>query len=131
MTHSFCKDVISNMTARLKDPDIARLFENSFPNTLGMHPPCPSVSTLTLNNGLDTTVKYFNEVYKVNSWCEEALMTIAVDGKPCVHHYWGKGVLLFIHYKIPHEMISLRISRMSLAVSGSDRRFDPDIVHSG
>jgi meiotically up-regulated gene 157 (Mug157) protein len=30
------------MKARLKDPDIARLFENTFPNTL------------------DTTVKYFN-----------------------------------------------------------------------
>ncbi|KAJ7587014.1 Six-hairpin glycosidase-like protein [Mycena floridula] len=34
--------VIGNMTARLKDPDLARLFENTFPNTL------------------DTTVKYFN-----------------------------------------------------------------------
>jgi hypothetical protein len=30
------------MKARLKDPDVARLFENTFPNTL------------------DTTVKYFN-----------------------------------------------------------------------
>ncbi|KAG9317210.1 Six-hairpin glycosidase-like protein [Chiua virens] len=35
--------VILDMTARLKDPDIARLFENTFPNTL------------------DTTVKYFNK----------------------------------------------------------------------
>ncbi|KIK95139.1 glycoside hydrolase family 125 protein [Paxillus rubicundulus Ve08.2h10] len=35
--------VISDMKARLKDPDIARLFENTFPNTL------------------DTTVKYFNK----------------------------------------------------------------------
>ncbi|KAJ7023625.1 Six-hairpin glycosidase-like protein [Mycena alexandri] len=34
--------VIVDMKARLKDPDIARLFENTFPNTL------------------DTTVKYFN-----------------------------------------------------------------------
>ncbi|KAJ7846793.1 Six-hairpin glycosidase-like protein [Mycena leptocephala] len=34
--------VITDMKARLKDPDIARLFENTFPNTL------------------DTTVKYFN-----------------------------------------------------------------------
>ncbi|KAF7317418.1 hypothetical protein HMN09_00478500 [Mycena chlorophos] len=39
---SAVEDVIGNMTARLKDPDIARLFENTFPNTL------------------DTTVKYFN-----------------------------------------------------------------------
>ncbi|KAH9951757.1 Six-hairpin glycosidase-like protein [Amylocystis lapponica] len=39
---SAVEDVISNMTVRLKDPDIARLFENSFPNTL------------------DTTVRYFN-----------------------------------------------------------------------
>ncbi|KAI0728710.1 Six-hairpin glycosidase-like protein [Fomitopsis betulina] len=36
------EDVITNMTSRLKDPDIARLFENTFPNTL------------------DTTIKYFN-----------------------------------------------------------------------
>ncbi|KAJ7767047.1 Six-hairpin glycosidase-like protein [Mycena maculata] len=34
--------VITDMKARLKDPDLARLFENTFPNTL------------------DTTVKYFN-----------------------------------------------------------------------
>ncbi|KAJ7436822.1 Six-hairpin glycosidase-like protein [Mycena latifolia] len=34
--------VIADMKARLKDPDLARLFENTFPNTL------------------DTTVKYFN-----------------------------------------------------------------------
>ncbi len=32
------------MKSRLKDPDLARLFENTFPNTL------------------DTTVKYFNTV---------------------------------------------------------------------
>lgn len=35
--------VILDMKSRLKDPDIARLFENTFPNTL------------------DTTVKYYNE----------------------------------------------------------------------
>lgn len=28
--------VIDDMKSRLKDPDIARLFENTFPNTLGM-----------------------------------------------------------------------------------------------
>lgn len=27
--------VITDMKARLKDPDLARLFENTFPNTLG------------------------------------------------------------------------------------------------
>ena len=27
--------VIVDMNARLKDPDVARLFENAFPNTLG------------------------------------------------------------------------------------------------
>ncbi|KAH8827769.1 Six-hairpin glycosidase-like protein [Flagelloscypha sp. PMI_526] len=37
------EEVIANMTSRLKDPDLARLFENTFPNTL------------------DTTVKYFNK----------------------------------------------------------------------
>ncbi|KIJ70269.1 glycoside hydrolase family 125 protein [Hydnomerulius pinastri MD-312] len=35
--------VITDLKARLKDPDVARLFENTFPNTL------------------DTTVKYFNK----------------------------------------------------------------------
>ncbi|KAH8113396.1 Six-hairpin glycosidase-like protein [Phellopilus nigrolimitatus] len=39
---SAVEQVIEDMKARLKDPDIARLFENTFPNTL------------------DTTVKYFN-----------------------------------------------------------------------
>lgn len=28
--------VIEEMKSRLKDPDLARLFENTFPNTLGM-----------------------------------------------------------------------------------------------
>lgn len=32
----FCDQiVIQEMKARLKDPDLARLFENTFPNTLG------------------------------------------------------------------------------------------------
>ncbi|KAF9076389.1 Six-hairpin glycosidase-like protein [Rhodocollybia butyracea] len=38
------EQVIGNITVRMKDPDVARLFENAFPNTL------------------DTTVKYFNAV---------------------------------------------------------------------
>ncbi|KAF5369901.1 hypothetical protein D9758_001236 [Tetrapyrgos nigripes] len=40
---TFVETVISDMKARLKDPDIARLFENTFPNTL------------------DTTVRYYNK----------------------------------------------------------------------
>ncbi|KAG8743921.1 hypothetical protein FRC10_011107 [Ceratobasidium sp. 414] len=40
---SAVENVIEQMKARLKDPDVARLFENTFPNTL------------------DTTVKYFNK----------------------------------------------------------------------
>ncbi|EGO01766.1 hypothetical protein SERLA73DRAFT_103760 [Serpula lacrymans var. lacrymans S7.3] len=39
---SAVEQVIADMKARLKDPDLARLFENTFPNTL------------------DTTVRYFN-----------------------------------------------------------------------
>ncbi|KAJ6576272.1 Six-hairpin glycosidase-like protein [Mycena sp. CBHHK59/15] len=39
---SAVEKVVTDMKARLKDPDLARLFENTFPNTL------------------DTTVKYFN-----------------------------------------------------------------------
>ncbi|KAG8692694.1 hypothetical protein FRC09_011029 [Ceratobasidium sp. 395] len=40
---SAAENVITQMKARLKDPDVARLFENTFPNTL------------------DTTVKYFSK----------------------------------------------------------------------
>ncbi|ESK97428.1 duf1237 domain protein [Moniliophthora roreri MCA 2997] len=40
---SAVEKVIEDMKARLKDPDIARLFENTFPNTL------------------DTTVRYYNK----------------------------------------------------------------------
>ncbi|KAK7056062.1 Six-hairpin glycosidase-like protein [Favolaschia claudopus] len=40
---SAVEKVITDMKSRLKDPDLARLFENTFPNTL------------------DTTVKYFNQ----------------------------------------------------------------------
>lgn len=58
-------------------------------------------------------------------------MIIAIDGKPCVHHYWGEGVLLLVHHKNPHEMISRRISRMYLAVLGPDRGIYLDIVRSG
>jgi len=29
------KDVIRELDGRMKDPDLARLFENTFPNTLG------------------------------------------------------------------------------------------------
>ncbi|KAI0049554.1 glycoside hydrolase family 125 protein [Auriscalpium vulgare] len=39
---SAVEKVIQDITSRMKDPDIARLFENTFPNTL------------------DTTIKYFN-----------------------------------------------------------------------
>ena len=36
MLYPQSKQVITDMKARLKDPDLARLFENTFPNTLGM-----------------------------------------------------------------------------------------------
>ena len=55
------------MKARLKDPDIARLFENTFPNTLGKNSsPHWSRSVFSIirssPSSLDTTVKYFNAV---------------------------------------------------------------------
>ncbi|KAJ6452377.1 Six-hairpin glycosidase-like protein [Mycena vitilis] len=40
---SAVEKVIVNMTSRMKDPDLARLFENTYPNTL------------------DTTIKWFND----------------------------------------------------------------------
>lgn len=43
--------VINDMKSRLKDPDIARLFENTFPNTLGDFSPHPyaSLDVLTVS----------------------------------------------------------------------------------
>ncbi|KAJ7782212.1 hypothetical protein DFH07DRAFT_909060 [Mycena maculata] len=40
---SAVEKVVANLTSRMKDPDLARLFENTYPNTL------------------DTTVKWFND----------------------------------------------------------------------
>lgn len=48
------------MKSRLKDPDIARLFENTFPNTLGTY--LVAATTDTHETLADTTVKYYNEV---------------------------------------------------------------------
>ncbi|THG98569.1 hypothetical protein EW026_g3652 [Hermanssonia centrifuga] len=56
---TFSQKVIEDMKARLKDPDLARLFENTFPNTLGLRfkpYQCAFLSSLDA----DTTVKYFN-----------------------------------------------------------------------
>lgn len=39
-SHDTLQAVITNMTSRLKDPDLARLFENTYPNTLGEFPKC-------------------------------------------------------------------------------------------
>lgn len=41
------EEVIGNMTSRMKDPDLARLFENTFPNTL------------------DTTIKYYDSTENI------------------------------------------------------------------
>ncbi|KAJ7177195.1 Six-hairpin glycosidase-like protein [Mycena filopes] len=40
---SAVEKVVANLTARMKDPDLARMFENTYPNTL------------------DTTIKWFND----------------------------------------------------------------------
>lgn len=55
--------VVADMKSRLKDPDLARLFENTFPNTL------------------DTTVKYFNAVRREDSENIEARGTDSI-GSP-------------------------------------------------
>lgn len=49
------------MKSLLKDPDIARLFENTFPNTLGWNL-IVVPSDITLIIPPDTTVKYFSKV---------------------------------------------------------------------
>ena len=59
--------VIGDMYDRLKDPDLARLFENTFPNTL------------------DTTVKYFDP--KLN-------LAFIITG---VSHLWPRSVLYDIY----------------------------------
>jgi hypothetical protein len=48
------------MKSQLKDPDLARLFENTFPNTLGMA--LDKFLLLVANSETDTTVKYYNQV---------------------------------------------------------------------
>jgi meiotically up-regulated gene 157 (Mug157) protein len=60
ITGSSMQKVILDMKSRLKDPDIARLFENTFPNTLGTYPSCFTMDTHEIV--ADTTVKYYNEV---------------------------------------------------------------------
>lgn len=52
------------MTSRLKDPDIARLFENTFPNTLGAFPGMSVQWAFHIPKFVpsDTTIKYFNAV---------------------------------------------------------------------
>jgi len=65
--HSFMlfgkQKVISDMKSLLKDPDIARLFENTFPNTLGkLFASIHSKVADFITNHVDTTVKYFSEV---------------------------------------------------------------------
>ena len=61
------------MNARLRDPDLARLFENTFPNTL------------------DTTVKYFNAVSHaiftttVNSYLQTENVAFIVTGVSLLH----------------------------------------------
>lgn len=47
------------MTRRMRDRDLARLFENTFPNTLGgcVH---HFVPILLLMRVLDTTIRYFD-----------------------------------------------------------------------
>lgn len=85
------------MTSRLKDPDIARLFENTFPNTLGTFLGIPVQWTLHILRyaSLDTTIKYFNAVSSAerNGDLAEA-EPHPLDRKPGVYHHWSKCSLI-------------------------------------
>jgi len=52
-TSDAMEKLITNMTSRMVDKDLARLFENAYPNTLGIHFP------LYGSNGLDTTISWY------------------------------------------------------------------------
>ncbi|KAJ3514566.1 hypothetical protein NLJ89_g2306 [Agrocybe chaxingu] len=75
---SAVEKVITDMKSLLKDPDLARLFENTFPNTL------------------DTTVKYYNKAC-LNIIFAKTLITCQIGGKSCVYYYWGQSLSLLIN----------------------------------
>ena len=53
------------MKARLKDPDIARLFENTFPNTLGeVHLLAMSVFAILWRG-----IRHHREVFQLGEYC--------------------------------------------------------------
>ncbi|KZT59039.1 glycoside hydrolase family 125 protein [Calocera cornea HHB12733] len=68
---SVVERVIGDMTSRMKDPDLARLFENTFPNTL------------------DTTIKYFNQT--------ENLAFIITGAKPVYRAQWLRDTANQLH----------------------------------
>ena len=95
-TSSAVEQVIEDMKGRLKDPDIARLFENTFPNTLGKNSSTHwsrSVFSIIRSSpsSLDTTVKYFNAVriatrfYLLSSIIIELID--ASDWEYSIYHY--------------------------------------------
>lgn len=76
------------MKARLKDPDLARLFENTFPNTLGQ--PCrmdySGLVFVKLTRILtDTTVKYFNAVSNLSKRHPHVLFILLFHRRRTLH----------------------------------------------
>ncbi len=79
------------MKSRLKDPDLARMFENTFPNTLG-----PSLCALypfqrRAYVRKDTTVRYYNEVGLPFIFSLCARMISLEDREFGLHHNWGSS----------------------------------------
>lgn len=63
------------MKSLLKDPDLARLFENTFPNTLGKEPMDNGFTLFHKFVGADTTVKYFSEV-RIQPLCTASILIL-------------------------------------------------------
>lgn len=81
------EDVILELGDRMRDQDLARLFENTFPNTLGEYF-VTREQRGSDNIYADTTVKYYNKVGISLPVCFPGLMCCK-DGKRCVYHHRG------------------------------------------
>ena len=130
-TSSAVEQVIEDMKARLKDPDIARLFENTFPNTLGKNSSTYwSRSAFSIirssPSSLDTTVKYFNAVrvatrfYLLSSMIE---LIDASDWEYSIYHYRCKDSEAHLLFAWSGVLIDWHIFLLSFRTSRTYETF--------
>ena len=113
------QNVIADMKARLKDPDLARLFENTFPNTLGV---LRNGLSCALHNWMIWFHRYDCQVLRscawmslcrhnrrdwyVKRWCMENRIRIwRLSSQEWV---WSRNILS----KFTNSLLITRISRM-------------------